>query len=467
MKVLMLAMMMVSGFALAQSEGTFTQADLDKVSAEMERSLEGKPKKERKFLKKLSKMIKKVGSSKVVKKTGRGLGKATTFIAVETARPFVSAASFFKGTFQKLDSNDAKVKSEVFSFYLDNEKDLNELYKNPEIYSKLVEKGDSESIGADYKLLIETMMKDKALNSIKGMLRDIKFNPSAANGDDEIKYLLDASSLEELAEMLENLDLQNPMIYADLEMDKVNNETLHKNMRCNKLGALTKYVDIAPLEGIVIRSILTGDNVNPDDLMSMIDLSFIDDIKEFINSFIDSDDGKVWKNKKIISEVAENVVALTAQFAVPAMALGAISSGLAGPYVAVTAVSVAGAAISTAVCTSKKNKSKIQEDAEFRNFCSYIIFRSSQKLIKSKAKGYLSGQKFRTNVLGHKANLKHRRNEMKVCVDGVGRRYRRLCRLQYKLEKTEEIKECTDSGKSKRECKKIRRERLRADEELM
>lgn len=460
----------------AQEVSELTDVEREAIITQLEKDADNaKSPKERKVLTKIGEMFKDLGKSKIVKKTGRGLGKATTFIATETLRPFVKMTSFMKGASQKLDDEDTKTKNEIFSFYLDNEKELNQLYKDKSQYGDLVKNGENgSSIMEDYKILVENMMKQKALKTVLDILKEVNFNPMVevenADGTVTVKALLTAISLEELSAMLNNLDITNPDNFSNVDFEKLNNDTVRKNMKCNKLGVLAPYVDIEPLKdeifGDIISSVMTGEDLNIDiDPMSAIDANFIKRIQDFIASFGDFEDGKIWKNAKIVDEMSEGVTSLVAQYAVPSVVLGTIGSGLGGLYAGVTAASTVGAAISTAVCASKKNYDKIEADEDLRNFCSFVVFRTSQKLLKSKAKGFLNGQNVRKNILGHQAALKDRKVTIKSCAKEENKS-KKECRLEYKLDKINEIKACVESGKSKKECRKQRRENLRQQHQL-
>ena len=378
-KALLLSLLLCTAFTFAAGDIEIKESDANAVIKELDKKKEKtKDPKAKRMLEKVGDLFKDFSKSKFVKKTGRGLGKATTFVATETLRPFVGMASWIRGTSTKLDNADAQTKREIFQFYLDNEKDLNQLYKDPEHYSQLIASGEaSESILDDYKVLVENMMKQKALEAVKGVLIDINVDLSVKLEDGSIKNLLEASSLEELALMLNLVDLNDEQTFIKLKVDfeKISNETVHKNMKCNNLGVLAKHVDISPLVASISDVILHGD---APDVSEVINPDFIARLQSFVNGFIETEDGKFLKNKEIVSEMAEGVTALVAQYAVPSMVLGAMVPGAGAVYAGVTATSTVGAAISTAVCTNKKNKQKIDNDEELRQFCSYIIFRGSK-----------------------------------------------------------------------------------------
>lgn len=460
-KTLALSLLICTTFTFAAGDIEVNESDANAVIKELDKNEEkAKDPRAKRMLKKVGDLFKDFSKSNFVKKTGRGLGKATTFVTTETLRPFVGMTSWVRGAATKLDDADAQTKKEIFQFYLDNEKELNQLYKDPSHYTQLVENGEaSESILEDYKILVENMMKQKALETVKDVLTDMEFDISVTMEDGTVKNLLEASTLEELAEMLYQVDLDD-----EVDFDKFNNETVHKNMKCNSLGVLAEHVDISPLVDSISDAIVCDDTP---DLTEAINPDFIARLQDFINGFIEMEDGKFWKNKKIVDEMAEGVTALVAQYAVPSIVLGAMVPGAGTVYAGVTAISTAGAAISTAVCTNKKNKEKIDNDADLRQFCSYIVFRGSKKLLKSKAKGFIRGQELRRKVLGHKAARVERRTEIKACIKESGKQNKKLCKLTFKLQRQQELKECVDSGKSRRQCRRERRERLRQEHEIM
>lgn len=468
-KTLALSLLLCTTFTFAAGDIEINESDANAVIKELDKKEEKtKDPKAKRMLKKVGDLFKDFSKSNFVKKTGRGLGKATTFVATEILRPFVGMTSWVRGASTKLDDADAKTKKEIFQFYLDNEEELNQLYKDPSHYTQLVENSEaSESILEDYKILVENMMKQKALETVKGVLTDMKFDISVTMEDGTVKNFLEASTLEELAQMLYLVDLDDEETFAKLlevDFDKFNNETVHKNMKCNNLGVLAEHVDISPLVDSISDAVVFGDTP---DLAEAIDPDFIARLQDFINGFVEMEDGKFLKNKEIVSEMAEGVTALVAQYAIPSMVLGSMIPGAGAVYAGVTAASTAGAAISTAVCTNKKNKEKIDNDADLRQFCSYIVFRGSQKLLKSKAKGFIKGQELRRKVLGHKAARVEKKKEIKACVEENGKENKKLCKLTFRLQRQQELKECVESGKSRRQCRRERRERLRQEHEIM
>lgn len=458
MRILLSTLMTLFAFTVfAQEQTDLNQDQIDRAA--IERELDEKvenaqTEEERNLLTKFKDWSKGVAESDIAKKSGRGLGKASSFITTETLRPFIATGSFFRGLFSKSDTAKTRVRSLAYTFYLENEKELNELYKDPKKLENYLNENGKQGLVPSYAGMIQDLFKEKILKTIKGMLIDIDFNPSLEK-DGKSMSLSDASSLEELAQMIQDLRVEeNPFILLSIDTEKLNNETLKKNLACNNLATLAPHIDIAPLISSLTNAAVSGDGINENDYKKAISQQLLADIDEFIAQFIEMDNG-VWKNKEIMSELGETTAGIVAQYAVPSIVLGSIVNGAGAVYLGVTALSTIGSGLSVATCTKNKNIDKLMEDADFRNFCSYVVMRSSQKILKSKARGFLAGQSLRNTfrMIGYKKKFLDR------CQEETGKS-RSNCRTIYKEEKQEYLANCMAFGMSRRECGRLRKEDL-------
>lgn len=409
---------------------------------------------EKKFLAKFKSWTKGVSEKEFVKKTGRGLGKASSIVTTETLRPFVATGSFFRGLFGK-ENESSRVRALAYTFYLENEESLNDLYKDPSHLNEYLKENPQSNIMQAYKDLVTLKFKNNVLNTLKGILEDINFNPELEFDGKTIR-LTDATSLEEIAEYIQLLKVEeNPMLLLDINADNLNQETLEKNLACNNLKTLAPHIQITPLINVLTKVALSGEELDTEDFKSGISKDLLDDLDAFIAQFINMENG-IWKNQEIMSEVGEITGALVAKFAVPSIVLGSVVSGAGAIYLGATALSAVGTGLAIKTCTKNSNQEKLLEDPDYRNFCSYVLMRNSQKLLKSKAKGFLAGQNLKDSI----KMIKYRKNYIKECK--IAGNSKKKCRQQYIDEKYEEIFNCMDLGYSKKECKRIRRRNLLA-----
>lgn len=453
--ILILNLSIVFAQETTQTENSNPEVSREQIETQIDQAVENAQSEEEKsMMRKFKDWTRGVAQSDLSKKTGRGLGKASALITTETVRPFIATGSFFRGLFSKSDTPETRMRSLAYTFYLENEEELNQLYKDPAIYERHLQENGREGIISSYSGMVQNLFKNKILNTIKGLLIDVNFNPAVEIAGN-IKNLSDASSLEELAQMITNLRIEeNPFILLQIDTEKLNNDTLRKNLACNNLATLSPHIDIAPLISSLTNAAVSGEGFNPDDYKKAISQQLLDDIDAFIAQFIEMENG-IWKNKEIMTELGETTAGIVAQYAVPSLVLGGIVNGAGAAYLGVTALSTIGTGLSVATCTKNKNMDKLIEDPDFRNFCSYVIMRSSQKILKSKAKGFIAGQSLRNSI----RMIGYRRNYIKDCMNETGKS-RRSCRNSYNEAKAEYIAECMSLGVSKKECKRLRKEEL-------
>lgn len=402
------------------------------------------------------------------KKGAIALGRGASFVSTETIRPFVKASSFLRGAFTKNDSVNDRVRTLAFNFFLDNEKELKEIYQKPEIYSHfLSQSGTTGSIYTDYTKMIQGLIKYRVLQTTQSLLRIVKFDPLVSYelyGESKQAKISQATTLEELKVMLSSVDpLVNVDSYIALadNIDCLNEANLVNQMNQNGLSSLTSYIDFKRVQeqfGILLSG---NDEVTTADLMDLLSENFVNDLRLFLDDFVNFEKG-LFKNTTLITEASEMIGTIVARFTIPGAVLSGISKTLAKSFIGVTLAADLTSAVSLFVCSRGKSMKHIKGDKDFRSFCSYVIFRNSQKIFKSKAKGYLAGQKFRENIVGHIAAYKERRNQIKQCMVSQGKS-RKECRDQFVKTKKNYIQNCQENlGLSKRACRKKRREEFRA-----
>ena len=100
-------------------------------------------------------------------------------------------------------------------------------------------------------------------------------------------------------------------------------------------------------------------------------------------------------------KIHEGIGTMVGQLFGPKIVLGVVSSTLAGLYSTPVAFADIGTAISSAICVHDQFLSetpKYKEDKDLAEFCSYVVNRSAYELIKSRARGYVAGKKFRAKI---------------------------------------------------------------------
>jgi hypothetical protein len=288
----------------------------------------------------------------ILTNTGRGLGKISAWVSTNTSKPFMGAAGFFTGLIEKKDKNADLV--HLYKFFLNHSKEFDSLY---------LEAGTPESMIELMLDQMEVIVEKKTRIILKDFLASVGIN-------------------RELPEDLSDFQLSDEEI-ASIDMDKVSPDFINNH---------PEYAELKPILGPVTQ----------EDLTDLIMSGYIDTTIAFDNY------------KEALPKIHEGVATIVGQLFVPKVALGVISKSLAGLYLAPVIVADVATGISSAICLQKETQGKFEQDPDLKAFCSYVVNKSAYELIKSRAKGYVSGKKLREKIEGKLKARKERKAKKKA-----------------------------------------------------
>jgi hypothetical protein len=368
-----------SAFALTEEQALIAieqmdAEELDAIAENIEEQGQAqKDKKLKKFFQKIAQKVRSLGKRKDLtdeqracrkqkrkdnfNKFARSIGKGLTWFSIETMRPFMSSANFLKGFFEKKDKN---ADLEALSlFFLKNEADFAAAYENATTFEDYIEK-------------LGVVLQDILTQKAQIILTDIlKAQGIKLEGLDLVK------SIDDLEALLE----KNNMAMADLIALAQNLESLDPAIINNH----PEFQDLKPLLGEISKEQI---------------VEFISSQSFTPNKEIDLE--ALFKQEKV-SLIVEGLATITGQVIIPKAVVSAISGAAGGIVGGAIAIADAGAAISMGICASNKVQATLNADAEMAKFCSYVLYRSAHKLVKSKTNGYTKGKSFRRKVSKKKA----------------------------------------------------------------
>jgi hypothetical protein len=284
-------------------------------------------------------------------KLGRKLGKGSAWVTTATAKPFMSAAGFVTGAIDKGDKNQDIVA--LYNFFLNHQEEFDNLYREAGIPEDMIEL-------MLYKM--EEIMDKKSRIIMKDFLAHLGVDT-------------------ELPENLLDFELSADDI-ANIDPDKIDVAFINNH---------PEYKEVKPLIG----------EMTTEELMDIVTSGYFDKAISFENY------------KAALPNPYELAGTIVGQIFVPKIALGIVSSTLAGLYVAPVVAAQLGTAASTVVCLQEQTKDKFENDDDLRMFCSYITNRTSYQLLKSRAKGYVAGKNFHQKMAERIAARNAKRAEKK------------------------------------------------------
>ena len=357
--VLFIVMLLMMNQGYSQETKVVTQAEKDGVAQDLEKEADsGKhDNKTNIMLKKVAKSIKEStqemvievkkldecencqGKAKeeiIVRNVGRKLGKASAWLTTITSRPFMNASGFLTGLFEKKEKNQDIIA--LYKFFLNHSKDFDKLYLDAGTPEEMVE-------------VMLAKMEEIVQKKSHIILKD---------------FLVSLGIKREIPEDLADFELTEEEI-ASIDMTKVTPDFINNHV---------EYQDVKPIIGEVTQAELT------DIIMS----GYFDKSIGFENY------------KAALPKIHEGAITIVGQIFGPKIVLGLISSSLAGIYAIPVVVADIGTGISTAICMQKTTQDKFEKDKDLSSFCSYVVNRSAYQLMKSRAKGYVSGKSIRAKV---------------------------------------------------------------------
>jgi hypothetical protein len=370
--VLFFTMLLMLNQGYSQEEREVTQADKDKIALDLENEANsGKhDKKTKTLLKKVAKTIKessqkmvigvkalddcencenKTKEQIVVRNIGRKLGIASAWLTTVTSKPFMNAAGFFTGVFEKKEKNQDIVA--LYQFFINHSKEFDKLY---------LEAGTPEEMVEVMLSKMEEIVQKKSHTILKD-------------------FMVSLGITREIPEDLSDFELTEEEI-ASIDMTKVTPDYINNH---------PEYQEVKPIIGLVTQDELT------DIIMS-----------GYFDKSISIDNYKA-----ALPKIHEGVITIVAQIFGPKIVLGLISSSLGGIYAIPVIAADIGTGISVAICMQNKTQEKFEKDKDLSAFCSYVVNRSAYQLMKSRAKGYVAGKKLRAKIEKKIQDRKERRTK--------------------------------------------------------
>lgn len=357
---LLCAFLVTMNLGYAQETRDVSQSDKEAVAHDLEKEADsGKhDRKTKRMLKKVAQSIKestekmvievkklddctsncegKKKSEVVVRNVGRGLGKGSAWLTTATSKPFLNAAGFFTGLFEKKDKNQDIVA--LYKFFLNHSKEFDHLY---------VEAGAPQEMVDLMLAKMEEIVEKKSHIILKDYLVSLGIKREIPD---------DLSDFELTPEEIASIDMCN------VTPDFINN---HK-----------EYQELKPILG----------EVTQEELTDIITSGYFDKSITFDNY------------KAALPKIHEGALAIIGQIAVPNAVLGVISGSLAGLYATPVILADIGTGVSAAICMQKDTQDKFEKDEDLKLFCSYVVNRSAYELMKSRAKGYVKGKSLREKI---------------------------------------------------------------------
>lgn len=285
----------------------------------------------------------------VFRNIGMKVGKGSAWLTTTTSKPFIQAAGFVTGVFEKKEKNQDIVA--LYQFFLNHSKDMDKLY---------VDAGTPEELAELMLAQIEVIIQKKS----RIILKDT---------------LVALGVTRELPEDLADFELTEEEI-ASIDFEKLSPDLINNH---------PEYQEVKAIVG----------EVTEDELNDIIMSGYFDKTIGFDNY------------KAAMPKIHEGVVMIVGQIMGPKIVLGVISTSLAGLYATPVILADIGTGVSTAVCLQKKNQEKFEKDKDLRAFCSYVVNRSAYQLMKSRAKGYVAGKNTRAKIEKKIAERKERRKK--------------------------------------------------------
>jgi hypothetical protein len=376
--VLFLAMMLLMNQGYSQEVREVTQAEKDAVAQDLEKEADsGKhDNKTKMILKKVAKSFKessekivievkklddcdtcenKTKGQVIVRNVGRKLGKASSWLTTTTSKPFMSAAGFLTGLFEKKEKNQDIVA--LYQFFLNHSQEFDSLY---------LEAGTPEEMVEVIVAKMEEIVKKKSHIILKD-------------------YLVSLGIKREIPDDLSDFELTEEEI-ASIDMDKVTPDFINNH---------AEYQEVKLIIGAVTQEELTD----------IIISGYFDKSIGFDNY------------KAALPKIHEGAITIVAQIFGPKIVLGLISSSLAGLYTLPVLAADIGTGVSTAICMQQETKDKFAQDKDLSAFCSYVVNRTAYQLMKSRAKGYVSGKSLRAKIEKKIKDRKERRAKRRADKD--------------------------------------------------
>lgn len=311
---------------------------------------------------------------------GRKLGRGSAWLSTTTAKPFVNAASFLTGIFEKKDKNQDTIA--LYKFFINHSAEFDKLY---------LEVSTPEEMVSQMLLKMGEIVELKSSIAFREYMASLGIERMKVSAEDLAK--LESFKGKELSEeqVLEKAEIVSKLTdillteeeLASIDMSKVSPAAINANPSYKEIKGIIGDVSAKDLEDAMIggmsKSISYGNY------------------------------------KAAMPKIHEAALGLAGQILAPKVALGVISKSLAGIYGTPVLLADVGTGISAAICVQGETKEKFKQDKDLSSFCSYVVNRSAYQLMKSRAKGYVAGknsrEKIELKIKERKARREARREE--------------------------------------------------------
>ena len=284
-------------------------------------------------------------------KLGRSLGKGAAWVSTTTAKPFVTAAGFTTGVFEKQDKN--KDIAAMYKFFLNHQAEFDDLY---------LEAGTPEEMVELMLAKIEEIMENKS----RVLMKDVLLNLGIER------------------DLTDDFELSNEEL-ARIDLEKLDPNMINKHPEYQEVRAILGDFTKEEMKDIVVSGYFSKS------------ISF-NNVKE------------------AMPKPYELAAAVAGQIIVPHAVLGIISSTVAGLYTTPVIMADIGTAISVGICQQPDVRVSMKGDKELKEFCSYVTNKSAYTLVKSRAKGYVSGKGMRTKIAEKIQERRERKEKLKLSV---------------------------------------------------
>jgi hypothetical protein len=286
-----------------------------------------------------------------VTKLGRSLGRGAAWLSTTTAKPFMAAAAFVRGSVEKKDQNKQIIA--LYKFFLNHQNEFDQLY---------LEAGTPKELAELMLSKTEDILRRKSRTILK----------------DYLAYL---GIKRDLPEDLTTFEL------SESEMDSLDRAKLNADF----INSHPEFQELKPLVG------------------EMSD----QEVADFVTSGYFTKVVSFEQYKLALPSLPELVGTVAGQLYVPKTALGIVSQAAAGLYSTPVIAADIGTGISMAICLQKETQDKFESDQDLKSFCSYVTNKTSYELMKSRAKGYIAGKTFHEKISEKIRLYRERREEKK------------------------------------------------------
>lgn len=188
-------------------------AESDKQDGAVKKQLKKISKGFKDFSQKLKKNKDRPKKKLTLKRVLMGAGKATTFVSVQTARPFVNAAGFIKGFFEKPSKNEDKMK--YMKFFLKYEDKFSDIWKD---FDPRLEEEQKEKIVESFKKRANSIVEEKRAIINEDMMAYFSENTELLSNEAVMEFVNNHPEFADVKELVGPIDSECIECLDDLEL---------------------------------------------------------------------------------------------------------------------------------------------------------------------------------------------------------------------------------------------------------